>query len=79
MAVENSLSGMDLQATLAMGYYARITTGPDGTTALSTPKVVGDTGSNYPLETYLIILVWLWCGYRLISRKGDAAILVDGK
>jgi hypothetical protein len=69
MVLENSLSGMDLQATVAYGYYARITTGPDGATGIAAPKLTGDTGVNYPTETFLIVLLWLWCGYRLICGE----------
>lgn len=69
MLIENSLSGMDLQATIGIGYYGSVTSGPDGATGLAVPKLIGDTGPNYPLETYLIILMWLWCGFRLM--RGD--------
>jgi arabinofuranan 3-O-arabinosyltransferase len=69
MALENSFSGMELQGTLAFGYYARATTGADGVTNITTPKLVADSGVNYPTETFLILLVWMWCGYRLI--RGD--------
>lgn len=64
--VENSVGGMELQATLAFGYYARVTTGQDGATGLVTPQLVADTGSKYPMETYLILAIWIWCGIQLI-------------
>ncbi len=73
MLVENSLSGMNLQATLGFGYYAYVTTSVDGTTGLSTPRVVADTSSSYPLETYLVLTLWMWCGLQLIrgeERRG---------
>ncbi len=69
LIVENSLSGMNLQATLGFGYYSRATTGTDGVTGLVTPTVIGDTSANYPLETFLVILIWMWCGYRLICGE----------
>ena len=74
LLVENSLNGLSLEATFGMGYYSRVTTGPGGATGRSTPRVVADTSSSYPWETGLIMLVWLWCGWRLIrgaERHGD--------
>jgi arabinofuranan 3-O-arabinosyltransferase len=76
MLLENSFSGMNLQATLGFGYYAWITSASDGATGVTTPRVVADTGPNYPLDTYLILAVWMWCGLQLIlgeERRGVQA------
>jgi arabinofuranan 3-O-arabinosyltransferase len=69
MLIENSIGGMNLEATLGFGYYARVTTGADGATGLITPRVIADTSSNYPLETYLILALWMWCGLQLIRGE----------
>jgi hypothetical protein len=66
LLVENSLSGMNLQATLGFGYYARVTTGSDGVTGVTIPRLVGDSGSSSPLDTYLVLSIWCWCGLKLI-------------
>jgi arabinofuranan 3-O-arabinosyltransferase len=66
---ENTISGLDIRATVGIGYFARVTTGPDGATSHATPRVEFDTGVDYPWETMLAILLWMWCGWRLI--RGD--------
>ncbi|WP_439628952.1 glycosyltransferase family 87 protein [Gemmata sp.] len=63
---ENAVSGMELQGTLGFGYYARVATGADGATAVATPQVRVDTGVNYPWETALVFILWLWCGWALL-------------
>lgn len=66
---ENSLNGMRLEGTFGIGYYARTLTAPDGTTCGVTPHFIADTGSNYPWETFFLLALWVWCGWRLI--RGD--------
>jgi hypothetical protein len=66
MLLENSFSGMNLQATFGFGYYARVRTGTDGSTSIVTPRLLMDSGSDYPLETYLVLAAWMWCGFQLI-------------
>jgi hypothetical protein len=66
---ENSLNGMQLEGTFGIAYYAQTLTAPDGSTRGVTPHFVADTGSNYPWETFLILALWAWCGWRLI--RGD--------
>ena len=76
LIVENSINGMTLQATLGFGYYAHVTTAADGATGRATPRIVGDTSSNYPWETILILILWTWCGIRLLvgeERKSHDA------
>lgn len=68
---ENAVCGMELQGTVGFGYYARVTTGADGATALATPKVRVDTGVLYPWETALVFLLWVYCGFALV-RGADA-------
>ncbi len=64
--VENAFSGMHLQGTLGFGYYARTVTGADGLTSRVTPMVQADTGMGYPWETFLVLAIWAWCGWRLL-------------
>lgn len=66
---EKFVSGLALQATLAFGYYTRTTTAANGTTGVTVPKVVGDTGTNYPTETFLILAIWIWCAWKLIRGE----------
>jgi arabinofuranan 3-O-arabinosyltransferase len=67
--VENSLRGMAIEGTLGFGYYARVTTSFDGVTGRSTPRLVWDTSTSYPWETFLILLMWGWCGWRLLRGE----------
>jgi hypothetical protein len=69
LLVENSLAGMKLEATFGIVYYARTVTSSDSSTSAVTPHLVADTGPDYPWETFLILAVWAWCGWRLI--RGD--------
>ncbi|MCE9566865.1 MAG: DUF2029 domain-containing protein [Planctomycetes bacterium] len=66
---ENTVSGMHLEATFAYGYFARVTTGAGGATGVVMPKVQLDTGVNYPWETAMVFLLWLWCGWALIRGE----------
>jgi len=61
--VENSLSGMELEATVGIRYYA--TPATDGSTNASVPRLHADTGARYPLDTFLLLTLWGWCGWRL--------------
>ncbi|MBA4187194.1 MAG: hypothetical protein C0467_04165 [Planctomycetaceae bacterium] len=62
---ETMVSGMELKSTIGFGYFARVTTSSSGATGYSTPQVQFDTGVNYPWETALVLLLWLWCGCAL--------------
>jgi arabinofuranan 3-O-arabinosyltransferase len=64
---ENALSGMDLRATVGYGFYERAAT--DGSTNKTMPQVQGNTGTRYPTDTYLLIVLWMWCGWRLWRGK----------
>jgi hypothetical protein len=61
--LENSLSGMELEATVGIRYYA--TPATDGTTGARVPRLHADTGARYPLDTFLLLALWGWCGWRL--------------
>jgi arabinofuranan 3-O-arabinosyltransferase len=79
LLVENSFSGMNLQATLGFGYYARVTTGADGATGIATPRVEADSGSSNPMDTYLIFMLWMWCGLQLIRGEERRSVPVPGR
>jgi hypothetical protein len=64
---ENSLSGMELEATVGIRYYA--TPATDGGTGAKVPRLKGDTGVNYPTDTFLLLALWGWCGVQLLRRS----------
>ncbi len=65
--LENSLSGMALEATFGVGYYATPATESGGTPTV--PRVKGDTGVKYPLDTFLLLALWAGCAVRVL--RGD--------
>ena len=67
--VENGINGFNLQATFGFPQFASFTTGSNGVTGITTPRIVGDTGTNYPLDTYLVFFAWLWCGLQLLRGE----------
>ncbi len=73
LVYENMVSGMDLQATVAYGYFARVTSAQGGSTGFAIPKFQFDTGVNYPWETALVFLLWLWCGWTLCRGEERSA------
>ena len=72
--MENSLSGMELEATVGIRYYA--TPATDGSTNASVPRVRADTGPRYPIDTFLLMTLWAWCGWRLI--RGEVKFPTNG-
>jgi hypothetical protein len=67
--VEHSLSGLEIEATVGVRYFATLTT--EGSADLKVPQLSGNTGVHYPLDTFLLIAMWAWCGWRLV-RRGDS-------
>ncbi len=65
--LENSLSGLHLEATVGFGYFATPATDLAGSAV--TPRVKGDTGPKYPTDTFLLLALWAWCGWRVL--RGD--------
>jgi hypothetical protein len=57
---DNVLVGLDIRATAEVGYLARS----------APPRVVAQSSLVYPLDAYLLLALWLWCGVRLV--RGDA-------
>lgn len=61
--------GLKVEATIGFGYFERVVPS-GGSTGVVTPKVSGDTSSNYPLDAFLLLALWVWCAWRL-WRDGD--------
>jgi hypothetical protein len=66
---ETFVSGWDVRGTVAFGRLPRVATGPGGATGTRPAALEADTGLNYPWETGLVLLLWAWCGWRLL--RGD--------
>jgi len=73
LLVENTLHGMDFEATFGFGYYAHPTMDTKGATGRVTPRLMMDTTITYPWDTFLILALWAWCGWRLIRGEEPAA------
>ncbi len=70
--VENSLNGLELEATL--GIRSLATPATDGSTNVHVPRMHGAISVKYPTDTFLLMALWLWCGWRLLrgdERKGQ--------
>jgi len=65
--MENWIAGLEIEATVGMRILAQ--PGPDGRAPTAGPRVFGDTSVRYPIDTFLLIALWGWCGYRLL--RGD--------
>ncbi len=74
LLAENSLNGMQIEATLGFGYFAH--SGSGGGSALVTPKIIADTSYSYPWETAMLLALWGWCGWQLI-RGNEKALPVE--
>jgi arabinofuranan 3-O-arabinosyltransferase len=67
--LDNWLAGLGVEATLGVLAMAGPVTKPDGATMLHTPRIAADTTITYPWDTALVLLLWAWCGWRLL--RGD--------
>jgi arabinofuranan 3-O-arabinosyltransferase len=67
--LDNLLTGRAVEATFGVLGWGRETTALDGATALSSPRVHADTSISYPWDTVLVLVLWAWCGWRLL--RGD--------
>jgi len=67
--LDNSLLGMQVEATFGVGYLGRTVTAPNGSTSFVIPRIQADSALFYPWDTVLLLLLWLWCAVRLI--RGD--------
>ena len=64
--VDNTMYAMQLEVTAGIGYWAYPATAADGSTAILTPRLHAATSLDYPWDTVLVLLLWAWCGLRLI-------------
>ncbi len=71
--VENSLTGMQLEATIGFGYFASPAT--DGSTGGTTPRLKADTGHRYPIDTFILLALWVWCAWRVWRGESRTGIL----
>jgi hypothetical protein len=69
LVVENSLSGLELEGTFGVRYFGAPPTG--SATEPMVPRVKADTGPRFPLDTYLLLLLWGWCGWRLVAKRDE--------
>lgn len=70
--VDNVLLGLNIEATVGIGGWAREVATAGGT-ALATPRVQANTTLDYPWDTVLLLLLWIWCAVRLIRQKEERA------
>ncbi len=57
--VENMLAGLELEATLGVRRFA---------TNGSVLQLQADTGLRYPLDTFILLALWVWCGGQLLRK-----------
>jgi hypothetical protein len=72
LLIDSVIHGLAVEGTVGFSYYARAVTGADGGTSRVTPRLVVDSSINYPYETFLILALWAWCGWRLVRGDGSA-------
>ena len=65
--VQNTLSGMEFEATVGIRYFG--TPATDGSTNARYPRLQADTGLKYPTGTFLMLALWAWCGWQLLSGR----------
>jgi hypothetical protein len=75
--VENSFSGLELEATVGIGRLA--SPAADGSTHVKVPRVQGGSGVRYPLDTFVLMALWAWCGWCLLARREPEEMVVRSK
>ena len=66
---DNWLTGLTVEATLGVVGWGHPTTAIDGSTAKWSPRVHADSSISYPWDTVLVLVLWVWCGLRLLLKK----------
>ena len=64
--LDNWLAGLGVEATFGVLGMGSTKTLPDGSTSLSIPRIAADSTISYPWDTVLVLLLWMWCGWRLL-------------
>lgn len=67
--LDNWLAGVGVEATFGVLALNHPVTRPDGATLHHTPRIAADSTITYPWDTLLVLLLWAWCGWRLL--RGD--------
>jgi hypothetical protein len=70
--LDNWLIALSVEGTVGVLGFAGTSTLPDGSTLRSSPRLQADTSVNYPWDTFLVLLLWMWCAWRL--ARGDERI-----
>jgi hypothetical protein len=69
--MENWVAGMDVEGTVAFRYFE--TPAADGSTEMKVPRLLVETGVKHPVDTFLLIALWAWCGWQLVRRRESAS------
>ena len=69
--IDNVLNLWAMEGTVAFGGLARDVTTPEGGTGVFVPRLTAAFNLDYPWDTGLVILLWMWCGRRLLMRHSD--------
>jgi arabinofuranan 3-O-arabinosyltransferase len=67
--LDNLLTRLQIEATIGVLAWGTTSAAPDGSVIRSSPRFAADSSINYPWDTLLILLLWGWCGWRLV--RGD--------
>lgn len=68
-AFNNILLGLKVEATVGVLDLGRRVVAPDGSTAMSSPRLRADTSLSYPWDTGLLLVLWAWCAIQLVRRN----------
>lgn len=66
LALENWLLWLAAELTVRFGAFARVTSGADGATTRHVPALTAETTVYYAWDTIVLLLLWAWCGWRLV-------------
>ncbi len=64
---ENIAQPMKLEATIVVNASTAQRTLANGATEIG-PRLVIGTSDHYPVDTLLILLLWVWCGAKLLRE-----------
>ena len=78
LALENWLLWLAAELTVRFGALATVTTGADGVTARHVPTLTAEMTVYYAWDTVVLLLLWGWCGWRLVVG-GDFGEPADGE
>lgn len=67
---ENGLMNLKPKATMAADYFAVPATSAEGKATFRTPMISASSDYLHPVDTVLLLLLWMWAGWRLL-RQGD--------